>query len=51
MTAAALSFERGDISVHQVLAAAPGAAHGMPLTRDLQQIRDIEERAKRSELR
>jgi cyclopropane-fatty-acyl-phospholipid synthase len=30
---AALSFERGDISVHQVVATAPGAPHGLPLTR------------------
>jgi cyclopropane-fatty-acyl-phospholipid synthase len=34
MTASAQAFDRGDISVHQVLAAAPGAAHGLPLTRD-----------------
>jgi uncharacterized protein YjbJ (UPF0337 family) len=33
MTGSALSFERGDISVHQVLAAAPGARHGLPLAR------------------
>jgi hypothetical protein len=33
MTGAARSFERGEISVHQVLAAAPGAPHGLPLTR------------------
>ena len=32
MTGAARSFERGDISVHQVLAAAPGS-HGLPLAR------------------
>ena len=30
---AALSFERGELSVHQVLAVAPGAAHGLPLAR------------------
>jgi len=30
---AALSFERGDLSVHQVVAAAPGAEHRLPLTR------------------
>jgi cyclopropane-fatty-acyl-phospholipid synthase len=30
---AALSFERGDLSVHQVVAVAPGAAHGLPLAR------------------
>jgi cyclopropane-fatty-acyl-phospholipid synthase len=34
MTGSALAFERGDISVHQVLAAAPGAAHGLPLVRE-----------------
>ena len=33
MTGAAWSFERGDISVHQVLAAAPGGTHGLPLAR------------------
>jgi cyclopropane-fatty-acyl-phospholipid synthase len=33
MSAAALSFDRGDISVHQVLAAAPGGPHGLPLAR------------------
>jgi cyclopropane-fatty-acyl-phospholipid synthase len=33
MTGSALSFERGEISVHQMLAAAPGAPHGLPLTR------------------
>ncbi|MGZ4385479.1 MAG: class I SAM-dependent methyltransferase [Gaiellaceae bacterium] len=33
MTGAAHAFERGEISVHQVLAAAPGAAHGLPLRR------------------
>ena len=31
---AALSFERGDLSVHQVVAVAPGASHGLPLARD-----------------
>ena len=30
---AALGFERGDLSVHQVVATAPGAKHGLPLTR------------------
>jgi cyclopropane-fatty-acyl-phospholipid synthase len=30
---AALSFERGDLSVHQVVAVKPGAAHGLPLRR------------------
>lgn len=30
---AALSFERGALSVHQVLAVAPGAPHGLPLRR------------------
>jgi cyclopropane-fatty-acyl-phospholipid synthase len=30
---AALGFERGDLSVHQVVAVAPGANHGLPLTR------------------
>ena len=30
---AALGFERGDLSVHQVVAVAPGAKHGLPLTR------------------
>jgi cyclopropane-fatty-acyl-phospholipid synthase len=30
---AALSFERGDLSVHQVVAVAPGAPHGLPLVR------------------
>ena len=30
---AALGFERGDLSVHQVLAVAPGAGHGLPLAR------------------
>ena len=30
---AALGFERGDISVHQVVAVAPGAKHGLPLVR------------------
>jgi cyclopropane-fatty-acyl-phospholipid synthase len=34
MTGAALNFERGEISVHQVLAATPGAAHSLPLTRE-----------------
>lgn len=33
MTGSALSFERARISVHQVLTAAPGAAHGLPLVR------------------
>jgi cyclopropane-fatty-acyl-phospholipid synthase len=33
MTGSAVSFERGKISVHQMLAAAPGAPHGLPLTR------------------
>ena len=30
---AALGFERGDISVHQVVAVAPGGPHGLPLGR------------------
>ena len=30
---AALSFERGDLSIHQVVAVAPGAAHQLPLAR------------------
>jgi cyclopropane-fatty-acyl-phospholipid synthase len=30
---AALGFERGDLSVHQVVAVAPGRAHGLPLLR------------------
>jgi cyclopropane-fatty-acyl-phospholipid synthase len=30
---AALGFERGDLSVHQVVAVAPGAPHGLPLGR------------------
>ena len=30
---AALGFERGDLSVHQVVAVAPGSAHGLPLAR------------------
>jgi cyclopropane-fatty-acyl-phospholipid synthase len=30
---AALSFERGDLSVHQVVAVAPGAGHALPLAR------------------
>jgi cyclopropane-fatty-acyl-phospholipid synthase len=30
---AALGFERGDLSVHQVVAVAPGAPHGLPLAR------------------
>jgi cyclopropane-fatty-acyl-phospholipid synthase len=30
---AALGFERGDLSVHQVVAVAPGAKHGLPLAR------------------
>ena len=33
MTGAAMSFEEGDISVHQVLAAKPGAPHALPLSR------------------
>lgn len=33
MTGSALSFERGEISVHQILAGAPGAPHGLPLIR------------------
>jgi cyclopropane-fatty-acyl-phospholipid synthase len=33
MTGSARTFDRGDISVHQVLAAAPGAPHGLPLAR------------------
>ena len=34
MTGSAQAFDRGEISVHQVLAAAPGAPHGLPLTRE-----------------
>jgi cyclopropane-fatty-acyl-phospholipid synthase len=34
MTGAALSFERGDISVHQVLGTPSGAEHGLPLARE-----------------
>ena len=30
---AALGFERGDLSVHQVVAVAPGSKHGLPLAR------------------
>jgi cyclopropane-fatty-acyl-phospholipid synthase len=33
MLGSALGFEAGEISVHQVLAARPGAPHGLPLTR------------------
>ena len=33
MTGSAASFERGDISVDQLLAAAPGAPHGLPMAR------------------
>ncbi len=33
MTGSALAFERGDISVQQLLAAAPGAPPGLPLSR------------------
>ena len=33
MTGSAQAFERGEVSVHQVLTAAPGAPHGLPLTR------------------
>jgi cyclopropane-fatty-acyl-phospholipid synthase len=33
---AALGFERGDLSVHQVVAVAPGAKHGLPLARATQ---------------
>jgi cyclopropane-fatty-acyl-phospholipid synthase len=34
MTGSALAFESGDISVHQVLAAKPGAPHDLPLARE-----------------
>ena len=34
MTGSALAFDRGEISVHQILAAAPGAPHGLPLVRE-----------------
>lgn len=34
MTGSAIAFDRGDISVHQVLAVAPGAPHGLPLARE-----------------
>jgi cyclopropane-fatty-acyl-phospholipid synthase len=33
MLGSALGFDAGEISVHQVLAAAPGAPHGLPLDR------------------
>jgi cyclopropane-fatty-acyl-phospholipid synthase len=33
MLGSALGFEAGEISVHQVLAARPGARHGLPLDR------------------
>jgi cyclopropane-fatty-acyl-phospholipid synthase len=33
MLGSALGFEAGEISVHQALAAKPGAPHGLPLTR------------------
>jgi cyclopropane-fatty-acyl-phospholipid synthase len=33
---AALGFERGDLSIHQVVAVAPGAKHGLPLERATQ---------------
>ncbi|MGH2876579.1 MAG: class I SAM-dependent methyltransferase, partial [Solirubrobacteraceae bacterium] len=33
MLGSALGFEAGDISVYQVLAARPGASHGLPLER------------------
>jgi cyclopropane-fatty-acyl-phospholipid synthase len=33
MLGSALGFEAGEISVHQVLTARPGAPHGLPLTR------------------
>lgn len=33
MLGSALGFEAGEISLHQVLAARPGAPHGLPLTR------------------
>ena len=33
MLGSALSFEAGELSVHQALAARPGAAHRLPLTR------------------
>ena len=33
MTGSAASFERGDISIDQLLAAAPGAPHGLPMAR------------------
>jgi cyclopropane-fatty-acyl-phospholipid synthase len=33
-TGSAVAFDQGDISVHQVLAAAPGAPHGLPLARE-----------------
>jgi cyclopropane-fatty-acyl-phospholipid synthase len=34
MTGSALAFEAGHVSVHQVLAAKPGAPHGLPLRRE-----------------
>jgi cyclopropane-fatty-acyl-phospholipid synthase len=34
MTGSALAFEAGEISVHQVLAAKPGAPHELPLARE-----------------
>jgi hypothetical protein len=33
MTGSALAFERGDISLQQLLAIAPGAPHKLPLAR------------------
>ena len=33
MLGSSLSFEWGDVGIHQVLAAAPGGAHGLPLAR------------------
>lgn len=43
MTGAARSFEHGDISVHQVLAAAPGS-HGLPLARPESSRAEVEAR-------
>jgi cyclopropane-fatty-acyl-phospholipid synthase len=34
MTGSAQAFERRELSIHQVLAAAPGAAHDLPLARE-----------------
>ena len=33
MTASIGAFERGDVSIHQILATFPGAGHELPLAR------------------